>query len=562
MSSVPPGLLLLGGALLALCIPARLRPATVLAAAVLTAAQIVLALEPGATVELQWLGFTIIPLRVDRLSLAFGYVFAIITVLGAAYAFHVRSRTFHAASLTYAGAALGAVFAGDLLTLMLAWEVMALASAMLVMTGGFPGSPGAGARYLYVHLAGGTALLAGILWHVAAGGSLAFEAFAGGPAAWLILLGFAVNAAIPPLHAWLADAYPEASVPGTVFLSAFTTKTAVYVLARGFPGWEILVPAGVVMALYGVVYAVLENDIRRLLAYHIISQVGFMVAAVGIGTQSAINGATAHAFAHVLYKGLLLMAAGAVLHARGTARISELGGLTSTSMRAVFVLFLIGALSISGFPLFSGFVGKSLVTYAAEADHRLWVVFLLYGASVGTFMSIGLKLSYFTWFGRRPQDVARERRAPSGMYVAMAAAAFSNIAIGVYPRLLYAHLPYPVSYEPYTAGHVIQTLELLAFTALGFWLLVEKLRPAAGISVDTDWFYRQADRPARQLVLEPVAAVFTRAQAITDQSLRALTDLVSGQGPASLLARPLPLGGAISLVLVVAGLTIVGTVLR
>ena len=228
---------------------------------------------------------------------------------------------------------------------------------------------------------------------------------------WLILIGFAVNAAIPPLHAWLSDAYPEATVTGSVFLSAFTTKTAVYVLAVGFAGWELLVWAGVAMALYGVVYAMLANDIRRLLAYHIISQVGYMVAAVGIGTELAVNGATAHAFAHIIYKGLMFMGAGAVLHTVGTARASELGGL-ARFMPAVMVLYMVGAVSISGFPLFSGFVSKSMVIGAAVEDHRNLVGILLNVASVGTFLSTGLKLPYFTWVRTQPGRCHDPRRSP------------------------------------------------------------------------------------------------------------------------------------------------------
>jgi multicomponent Na+:H+ antiporter subunit D len=556
MSSFPPGLVLLIGAVLVFFVPPRLRPVVFMVAALLVTAQLFLWLEPGLRVESQWLGLTITPLRVDELSLVFGYVFGLMAIIGGAYAFHLRDRGFHAASLAYGGAALGAVFAGDLLTLVLAWEIMAVASAYLVLTGGFPASPRAGTRYLYVHLAGGTILLAGVLWHIGAGGGMAFDSFNGSPAAWLVLGGFAVNAAIPPLHSWLADAYPEASVTGTVFLSAFTTKTAVYVLARAFAGWDILVPAGVIMALYGVVYAVLENDTRRLLAYHIISQVGFMVAAVGIGTPTAINGAAAHAFAHVLYKGLLLMGVGAVLHVTRTSKMTELGGLQGTSMRVVFVLYMIGGLSISAFPLFSGFVSKSMVISAAEEEHLLWVVFLLYGASVGTFLHTGLKLPYFTWFGRSTSEVKLERQLPLGMYVAMSLAALLSIGIGVYPEVLYQQLPYPVHYEPYTPSHIVHTLELLTFTALGFWLFLGALQPHHCISLDTDWLYRKTDRPARLLVLEPVAGVFIVSQGMVDWLTRFTSHLVNNPRSLVSLNQRLPVGVAISLVLLVVTLIV------
>ena len=311
-------------------------------------------------------------------------------------------------------------------------------------------------RYLFVHLVGGAVLLAGVLWHFADTRSLLFEGFEGGAAAWLILLGFAVNAAIPPVHAWLTDAYPEASASGAVFLSAFTTKTAVYVLLRGFAGWEILIILGTVMALYGVVYAVLENDIRRLLAYHIISQVGFMVTAAGIGTHEAIEGATAHAVAHVLYKGLMIMAAGAVMTATGTTKMTELGGL-APRMKVVFTLYMVGAFSISAVPLFAGFVSKSLVTEAAHYNGNDVAAFLLYVAAVGTFLHTGLKLPWFTWLGaKRATPVGIIAKVPAGMYAGMAGAAALCIAIGLFPQTFYNFLDFTGQYNPYTLNNVIQ----------------------------------------------------------------------------------------------------------
>jgi multicomponent Na+:H+ antiporter subunit D len=471
----------------------------------------------------------------------------------------MRSRGEQAATLLYGGSTLGVVFAGDLLTVVLFWELMAVFSAYVILVGGRERSRGAAVRYMFVHLAGGSTLLAGVVWHVADTGSLAFSAFDGGPAAWLVLLGFAVNAAIPPLHAWLSDAYPEASVTGAVFLSAFTTKTAVYVLARGFAGWDILLPAGVIMALYGVVFAVLENDIRRLLAYHIISQVGYMVAAIGIGTETAINGAAAHAFAHVLYKGLLFMGVGAVLYATGRSKLTELGGLGG-AMRTALVLYMVGAFSISAFPLFSGFVSKSLVIYAAEADHRTWAVFFLYVASVGTFLHTGLKLPYYIWGGPRSEETIK--RLPPGMYVAMGAAAFLCIAIGVYPAVLYDALPFAVTYEPYTADHIVSSLGLLGFTGMGFWLLLGKLKGEAVITVDADLLYRKARRPVEALVLSPLAKAFELAgQAANGVVIAAERAIASPNGLVE-WGRRMPTGAAIVAVLLTAALTVLWSLAR
>ena len=568
MSSLPPVVVMAAAAALVAVVPVGVvRKVIAVGAPLLVLAQIALGLDAGDSWTFTWLSLELEPLRADRLSIVFGYVFAIAAALGSLYAWHLDDRRQQAAALAYAGGSIGVVFAGDLITLALFWELMALTSFYLIWAGGYPKSRGAGVRYLYVHLAGGSILLGGILWHLGAGGSLEFSLFERSAAGWLVLIGFAVNAAVVPVHAWLSDAYPEAGVTGSVFLSAFTTKTAVYALARGFADWEILIFLGVLMALYGVVFAVLENDIRRLLAYHIISQVGYMVAAVGIGTETAINGAAAHAFAHVLYKGLLFMGAGAVIYATGRRTLTALGGI-SDRMRLVVALYMVGAFAISAFPLFSGFVSKSVVIYAAEKEHLELTVALLYLASVGTFLHTGLKLPYFTWFGPRRNDV-RVGPVPSGMIAAMFLAAALCIGIGVYPTALYDLLPYPITYSPYTADHTVHTLELLGFTAIGFWLLRGRLGGEATITLDADWFYRKAHTPVRVLVQQPLEAVFSffergvgalsqrlitlaTAPAIGLAGLLNLLSYARRHGPdaaLALLSRP-PLGFALAAVLV------------
>ena len=576
MSSFLPAFILVIGGAAVLLLPVRVRPVLMVAAFGIALFQMVVVSEMNANWEAQWLGFTLMPLRVDALSLAFGSVFAIIGVLASIHALHMRERSQQAAALFCGSGALGVIFAGDLLTLVVFWEVMAVASAYLINQGGRPASRAAAMRYLFVHVVGGAILLAGVLWHFAETGSLLFGGFEGGGATWLILIGFAVNAAIPPLHAWLADAYPEASESGAVFLSAFTTKTAVYVLLRGFAGWEILIIFGTVMALYGVVYAVLENDIRRLLAYHIISQVGFMVTAVGIGTHEAIEGATAHAFAHVLYKGLMFMAAGAVMTATGTTKMTELGGL-APRMKVVFTLYMVGALSISAVPLFAGFVTKSLVTEAAHYNGNEIAALLLYVASVGTFLHTGLKLPYFTWFGsKRATPVALIAKVPPGMYVGMAGTAALCIGIGLFPQAFYDFVNFTGHYNPYSLNDVIQTVELLVFTGLGFWLMLTALKPKPTVSLDTDWPYRHAAKPVRVFVQEPLERIFFTAERAKDAAV-AWTTLAASSPETALYRLPLgvatrraalaalsrpPLAAAIGALLLTFGVLIVVVVLR
>jgi multicomponent Na+:H+ antiporter subunit D len=437
--------------------------------------------------------------RVDRLSLVFGYIFTLIALIGMIYSLHVKNKTEPVAAFIYAGSAIGAVLAGDMVTLFLFWEAMAFSSTVIVLMGG---NGKAGLRYLLIHIFGGVCLLAGIVIYLSAGNDptfLAFQEMGLGP--MLILIGFLVNAAAPPIHAWLADAYPESSVTGIIFLSAFTTKTAVYVLVRGFAGFTPLMWIGAMMTLYGVLYAMLENDTRRLLSYHIISQVGFMVAGIGIGTPLAINGAVAHAFAHILYKAVLMMGMSSVFSMTGRRRATDLGGLYKT-MPITFLFFMIGGFSISGVPLFNGFISKSM-TISAAAEVPL-VYLMLTIASCGTFISTTLKLPYAVFFGEDKKIVATD--PPKNMLLAMGIAAGLCILIGVFPSLLYNILPYPVDYHPFTAGHFIGALEMLSLTGVVFFLLQKKLQPHETTSIDTDWFYRKGGALFLRFASGPIAA--------------------------------------------------------
>jgi multicomponent Na+:H+ antiporter subunit D len=514
-----PGLILIVGALLLPLIPSRLaklKQGYLLLVPLLVFLR-TLMLSKGTFGEVQFLDWTLVFGRVDALSLVFGYIMSLMCILGTLYGLHVKEDAQHIAAWFYVAGSIGAIYAGDYITLFLFWELMAFSSVFLIWFRGRRESLPAGLRYLLVHVAGGLSLLAGMVWHCKTQGSWAFGALDvhhATPATYLILAGFLLNAAVPPLHAWLPDAYGEATFNGSVFMCAFTTKTAVYALCRGFAGMEILVPLGVIMALYGVVYAVLENDCRRLLAYHIISQVGYMVAGVGLGTDMAINGACAHAFAHILYKGLLFMGCGAVLHMTGESKFTELGGLWR-KMPWTFVFTLIGGLSISAFPLFSGFVSKSMIVSAGFEEHKLWVGFLLLLASAGTFLHTGLKVPYFIWFGKnqpKPEVWNRAAEPPWNMNVAMVIASALCIFIGCYTPYLYKMLPYPeeaMKYAPYTSYHVFETLQILLFTGLGFFLLLKKLVPEPTISLDLDWFYRMGGRAFQRFASGPVQSVDT-----------------------------------------------------
>lgn len=504
---IHPSLFFIACALVVWALPSRLtRWVPILAAGFAVSA--VLSMVPGSYAKIPYLGLGLNLGRVDKLSMVFAHVFAIQALIGFVFAFHVKDKWQHIAAAMYIAGAFGCTFAGDFVALFIFWELMSVSSTFLVWLNRNPASIKAGMRYFLFHTLGGLLLLAGLLLKYRATGSFAFEA--ADPAVThlydvLIMLGFCVNAAVIPLHAWLPDAYPEATVTGAVFMSAFTTKTAVYVLLRGFAGFEILGVMGTLMTLYGVFYATIENNARRILAYHIVSQVGYMVAGVGVGTAMTINGACAHAYAHILYKGLLFMGAGTLLYAAGTAKLSELGGLFKRLPWA-FGWYMVAAVSISGFPLFSGFISKTMtITGAAEAHHT-WLALGMELAAVGTFLSVGIKLPYFAWFAR--PDAGRPLNpVPLNMYVAMGAAGLLCFFIGVQPGFLYKLLPYPVEYVPYTAWHLVQTLLLLGFTGLGFYILRHKLVPEAAINLDVDYVYRLVGRLVLALAKWPVEKI-------------------------------------------------------
>ncbi len=521
----PPAWILWGGTALLPLLPRRLRPAAccVFPAAALA---LVLALPIGASFRLSFGPYELLVLEFSRLGRVFAIIFALIATLGGIYSLHLRETGQQGAALLYAGGALGVACGGDLFTLLFCWEVMTAGSTWLIWARRDRESREAGMRYLLYHLFGGGLLMSGILLHFKQTGSLALVAFASEaatPAAWLILAGVVINAAMVPLHTWLPDSYPRATVTGAVFLSAFTTKAAVYVLAVLFPGWPVLLVMGTVMTVYGVIYAFLADDIREILSYHIVSQVGYMVAGVGIGTELALNGSAAHAYSHILYKALLFMGAGAVLQATGTGKLHRLGGLYP-ELKGAFIFYMVGALSISGAPLFNGFISKSIIVYAAhEGGHGIAHLFLLL-AGVGTFLSVGVKLPYFTWFHEKKEPLPR-RPLPGGMMAAMALTSFLCLAYGVFPDALYRELPFAMNYRPYTALHLSEAVQILVFTFLAFWWMRAKLVPHDLISLDTDWCFRAPAPWVRRVAVDGVNAVFDAADRLAFAFARRVAEL-------------------------------------
>jgi len=547
------------GALLIPLLRGRVLQAWVLLLPALSFAHL-LSLPADLNVVVTLFSYDLNPVRVDKLSMVWGYVFHIAAFLSVIYALHVEDRVQHVAGLTYAGTAICAAFAGDLITLFVFWEATAITSVFLIWARHTERAYETGIRYLTIQVASGVLLLAGAIIHYSEGGSLAFGHLGTeGVGGKLILVAFGIKAAFPFLHNWLQDAYPEATVTGTVFLSAFTTKLAIYALARGYAGTSLLIPIGVTMTLFPIFFAVIENDLRRVLAYSLNNQLGYMVVGVGIGTPLALNGTAAHAFAHIIYKGLLFMAMGAVLHRVGTIKASELGGLYK-SMPRTTVFCIIGSLSISGFPLFSGFVSKSMIITAGGEMHILLLSLALLVASAGVVDHSGIKIPFFAFFAH--DSGKRVQEAPVNMQVAMGGAAALCIGLGLYPAPLYAILPYPVDYVPYTWDHCLDSLQLLLFAALAFALMMRfGLYPPEirSTNLDTDWIYRKA-----------LPSLFTIVYQVGVDSQRALKAQVSGMiasglsmartahRPPGIFGEPWPTGATALWAAILLGIYLIG----
>jgi len=487
-----PGIWLIVGALIAVLLPQTLsRWFAVILPVFLIAFLFSLNLDNYGTIS--FFDYSLETFRLDALSRVFGLIFLIASALGNLYALGDDvDKLQRSAALAYAGGAIAAVFAGDLITLFIFFEVAAVASVFLIWARRTERAFAAGMRYLIFQIGAGVILLAGLLIHFSVTGSIDFDKLGlEAPGGILILIAFGIKSAFPLVHNWLQDAYPEATISGTVILSGFTTKLAIYALARSYAGTEILIWIGAVMAIFPIFYAIIENDLRRVLTYSLNNQLGFMVVGIGIGTEMALNGTVSHAFVHILYKALLLMSMGAVLLRTGTCNGTELGGLVKT-MPWTAAFCIVGAASASAFPLFSGFISKSMIITAA-GEQGYWIIWLiLLFASAGVLYHSGIRIPYFAFFSEDKGH--RVKEAPWPMLVAMGAAAFLCIIIGVFPASLYAMLPFSVDYVPYTAYHVINQLQLLMFAALAFTVLkLIKIYPSdtRGINLDTDWVYRK-----------------------------------------------------------------------
>ena len=510
-------------------------------------------LEMGNHHQVEFFNLQLELMRVDKLSKVFGIIFCIAAVLGNLYAWHVKDIVQQIATLFYTGSAIGAVFAGELVSLFFYWEGTAIASVFLIWARRTEASYHTGMRYLIIQITSGVILLAGLAIQFNDTGSIAFDQMElVSLSSWLIFISFGIKCAFPLLHNWLQDSYPAGTVTGTVILSSFTTKLAIYALARSFAGTEILIYIGAIMTLFPIFFAEVENDLRRVLAYSLNNQLGFMVVGIGVGTELALNGTASHAFAHILYKSLLFMSVGAVLFRTGTSKASALGGLYRT-MPLTTLFCLVGAASISAFPLFSGFVTKSLIMDATAKEHYPIIWAILVFASAGVLSHSGIKIPYFTFFAH--DSGLRPREAPLNMLFAMFLTAFLCIFLGIFPDFLYALLPYEVSYKPYTISHVISQMQLLCFALLAFTLIMKLgFHPPEirAINLDSDWLYRKYLPNIVEMLGDHVSHRVTTLAAWSEQRIRLCEKILLNLfGPTASFARVFTNGAMILWIAVV-----------
>jgi multicomponent Na+:H+ antiporter subunit D len=558
IAELPPGLILILGGLALVALRPAARAYGAILIALLAVVQ-VLTLPMGTAEQAQLFDFSLVLLRVDGLAVVFGAIFAIAALVNAVYGFSERDGLQQSSSLIYAGAALGAVFAGDLISLFVFWELTAIASVFLIWASRTDRAVRAGMRYLVVQIGSGVILFTGVLLHYRATGSVTFDKMVlGDLPSILIFLAFGVKCAFPLLHNWLPDAYPKATIFGSVVLSAFTTKLAVYALARGFPGTEILIWIGAAMTIYGSAYAMVEDHARKLLSYSLMAQLGFLVVGAGIGTPLAIAGVAGHAASSVFYQALLFMCVGVAIQATGKERLSELGGL-ARRMPWTTVFCCIGALTISSMPLTAAFLSKSLILSAAAKESFQAVWLLLLAGAAATVVHTAIRIPHGVFFGADKGLGARE--APLSSRVAMAVIAVGLVAIGVMPDAFYALLPGTVSYDAYTLGHVVTQLQLILFAALAYALMIHHdIYPVQGhaINLDSDWFYRRFLPDIYVGIRAGVSHIHFRALTRAQKRLaRFIAAVYRHHGPQGALARTWPVGSTVLWVAVLLCVTLV-----
>ena len=498
LGAYPPFMLLLIGAVAVACTRGRLQKAVMLAVPIISFGNFYF-LPENYHLVYQLYDLNLQVVNSDKLARLFGILFHLATLIGVIFALKIKDTIQHTSALVYAACAIGAIYAGDWITLFLFWEGMALSSVFLIWARRNESSYRSGIRYLIMQVLSGVLLLSGALLLLKGGMPAAITDLSLQDefnryttiGTWLIFLTFGIKAGFPLVHTWITDSYAQATATGSVFLTAFTSKVAIFMFIKVFSGESILIPIGLTMACFPIFLLIFENDLRKVLTYSIINQIGFMLCGIGIGTEIAINGVAATAFNHVIYKGLLMMSMGAVLYRVGHVQSSDLGGLYR-SMPFTTSFCVIGAAAMSAVPFFNGFVSKAVVLGELLHEKQTVAWAILLSASVGIFYHVAIKVPFFAFFHRPSNKQIQE--APKSMLVAMGLSAVLCLYIGINPQWLYQMLPYTMEYSPYDATHILTQFQLLFFAGLVFIILYRKgwhSNPKKTTALDIDWFYRK-----------------------------------------------------------------------
>lgn len=486
---IHPGLIMIAAGLLIIALPEKVRPYIQVGGPLIAAISLFFMNDQSSLIYNVSRTISIEFIQFDRLAYIFMLAFVIIAVLNAIYSLGVQKKLEAGMSLVYAGTVMGIILAGDCLSLIIFWELSVIPSTYLIYSRHCRKSGRASFRYLLVHAFGGNFMLVGLIIYIFNKGMTITNISNDSNHLyyWFILIGAAVNAAIPPLNSWVSDAYPESTIGGTLFLASYTTKAAIFVLIRFFAGTEGLIWAGAIMAVYAACMAIMENDVRRLLSYHIVSQLGMMVASLGAGGAFGIDGASAHAFTNIMFKGVLFMGVGAIMYATGYSKITDLGGLAK-KMPLTAVCFLISSLAIAGLPGLSGFASKALIM---EAIHGFTLPALLVTvAGVGTLLSITLKINYYVFFGKSDIDL-QVKPIPVSMKIAMILGTIISVLIGVLPNNFYELLAYQSHAHTFAIGHILEYVAIFIGGSIPFCLYLKKMKPHDEYTLDFDWFYRK-----------------------------------------------------------------------
>lgn len=337
------------------------------------------------------------------------------------------------------------LLAADLITLLVAWEFLTL-SAYVIIRQGDGKSGGAAFWYLAAQISAAAFFFVAIVAHAGATASIDVAPLA--PRAQpFMMVAVLVKTAMMPLHGWLIGSYTRATHLGSFVLSAYATKVGVLTAARtlsfSFVGFPLLSYIGALMAVLAVIAALRQHSARRLLSYHIISQVGYMLAGVGlVGSTLGVTAGLFHSINHILYKGLLFLVAGVAAAHYGHDDLRRMGGL-ARKMPLVFLCGVVGAAAIVGLPLTSGYVSKELLKKSVDAVQMA----LLIAASVGTALSF-TKFIYLIFLRlpsaeaaagvevRAVDDGAPKSRAPIAAVTVLAVLALLSVLIGTAPRLV------------------------------------------------------------------------------------------------------------------------------